>query len=380
MTQINNTYTYDVLGRLTRVKDSKSAVSADYTYDSNSNLTSAEFASGVTESYSYNAGNLVTTGGAVKGSTALTQFQYTYDLAGRQNGVTDLNGTTASYGYDSKGQLISDVRTGGQGYNKAYTYDPKGNRVSLTDGGSATAYTYNAANRLQNSVKSNVTTAYTYDANGNTLMSQVGSDAATVYTYDLDNQLTGISGEDLTASYTYYPNGLRKTKTVDGVTTTYAWDGDQLVYEAATATYKYIRGLSLIASVKGTTDTYYLHDGHGNVVGMTNSSGTLKKTYEYDAFGNQLTLDPTDTNPFRYCGEYWDPETGTCYLRARYYDSALGRFTQQDTYLGDYKIPLSLNYYIYCYNDPIEYRDESGNIPVETVLDLTWKEDNDTVR
>ena len=34
----------------------------------------------------------------------------------------------------------------------------------------------------------------------------------------------------------------------------------------------------------------------------------------------------------RYCGEYFDNETGTYYLRARYYDPAIGRFTQQDTH------------------------------------------------
>lgn len=36
--------------------------------------------------------------------------------------------------------------------------------------------------------------------------------------------------------------------------------------------------------------------------------------------------DPNDSNVFRYCGEYFDKETGTYYLRARYYDPAIGRF------------------------------------------------------
>ena len=34
----------------------------------------------------------------------------------------------------------------------------------------------------------------------------------------------------------------------------------------------------------------------------------------------------------RYCGEYFDGETKTYYLRARYYDPNIGRFTQQDTH------------------------------------------------
>ena len=169
--------------------------------------------------------------------------------------MTTLSGDVATYTYDTKGQLISDMRTGNRSYSKAYTYDPRGNRVSLTDSGTATAYTYNTANQLLNSTKSSITTAYTYDGNGNTLTETAGSSGAATYTYDVENQLTGISGDDVDAAYTYYANGLRKTKTVDDVTTTYVWDGDQLVYESGSSTYKYIRGLTLIASVLGSTNT-----------------------------------------------------------------------------------------------------------------------------
>ena len=40
----------------------------------------------------------------------------------------------------------------------------------------------------------------------------------------------------------------------------------------------------------------------------------------------------SDTNPFRYCGEYYDIEIGQIYLRARYYDPIIGRFTSLDAY------------------------------------------------
>ncbi|MBU5451523.1 RHS repeat-associated core domain-containing protein, partial [Acetivibrio sp. MSJd-27] len=51
-----------------------------------------------------------------------------------------------------------------------------------------------------------------------------------------------------------------------------------------------------------------------------------------DAFGNQKQEQAEDNNPFRYCGEYFDNETGFIYLRARYYDSDIGRFTSEDTH------------------------------------------------
>ena len=68
--------------------------------------------------------------------------------------------------------------------------------------------------------------------------------------------------------------------------------------------------------------------------------------YTYDAYGNQIT-DTADSNPFRYCGEYYDNETGFIYLRNRYYDPSIGRFTTEDPVKdGD-------NWYVYCGNNPV---------------------------
>ena len=96
----------------------------------------------------------------------------------------------------------------------------------------------------------------------------------------------------------------------------------------------------------------------------------IVKSYDYDAFGNELNPDPNDTNPFRYCGEYYDTSTGLYNLQARHYSPELGRFTQEDTHAGDPKNPLSLNLYTYCYNDPVQYDDPRGNVPVDTILDF----------
>ena len=64
---------------------------------------------------------------------------------------------------------------------------------------------------------------------------------------------------------------------------------------------------------------------------------------------------------FRYCGEYFDKETGTIYLRARYYDPTIGRFITEDSYWGKDNDPLSLNLYTYCYSNPINRFDPSGH-------------------
>jgi len=118
------------------------------------------------------------------------------------------------------------------------------------------------------------------------------------------------------------------------------------------------------------------------VVKYINSSGTVLRNYEYDAFGEEANASATDANPFRYAGQYFDSETGTYYLRARYYNPALGRFTQADKHwntgnmlYGDDPLMLtqyiakpdmlailqSGNLYSYCIGNPVAYVDETGH-------------------
>jgi RHS repeat-associated protein len=44
----------------------------------------------------------------------------------------------------------------------------------------------------------------------------------------------------------------------------------------------------------------------------------------------------------------------------RWYDPTVGRFLQQDPWLGSIYVPLTLNEYGYCVNDPIQWADPSG--------------------
>ena len=139
------------------------------------------------------------------------------------------------------------------------------------------------------------------------------------------------------------------------------------------------------------------------MVQLTNASGTVTKTYVYDAFGVEKGPSDTDTNPVRYAGEYYDKETGTYYLQSRYYDPVIARFTQEDTHWGPgnsiygdnpQKInehnsddPLGLNtytyvpdaiaimqsgnLYVYCINNPVKYYDPNGN---DATAILEWGE------
>ena len=102
----------------------------------------------------------------------------------------------------------------------------------------------------------------------------------------------------------------------------------------------------------GEAEVRYHKDPHGNVLAMEKNYALLGE-YTYDAFGNQLTGAEADT-PFRYCGEYFDNESGNIYLRNRYYSTATGRFITEDP------IKDGVNWYSYCSNNPVMLIDPLG--------------------
>ena len=146
--------------------------------------------------------------------------------------------------------------------------------------------------------------------------------------------LTSTIG-NVNASYDYNASGLRM-KNGD---TYFIYDGQNIVAEYDLANDEYIAVYGYAINrvsrfTSGVDGEIYLFNAHGDVVGLVAISGenvgkTIKE-YDYDAFGNEVFPDPDDENPFRYCGEYYDKGTNRLYLRASDYDSATGRFTQQD--------------------------------------------------
>jgi len=172
-----------------------------------------------------------------------------------------------------------------------------------------------------------------------------------------------------TTNMEYYADGLRASKYTDAGSVKYVYDlSGYLVAEAknsSTITANYVWGPDRVLAKKetGGGEYYYLYNGHGDVVQIVDRNGNVVNNYKYDEWGNILESNETISNPFKYAGEVYDEETGLYYLRARYYDPALGRFTNEDTVEGQVNNPLSMNLYTYCYNNPLLYTDPTGNTP-----------------
>jgi RHS repeat-associated protein len=107
--------------------------------------------------------------------------------------------------------------------------------------------------------------------------------------------------------------------------------------------------------------SFYGYDGHGSVRQLTNTSGTVTDTYDYDAFGNPVNSTGSTPNNFMFAGEQYDPALGLYYNRARYLNTTTGRFWSMDTQQGNDREPLSLHKYLYSEGNPVDHMDPSGN-------------------
>ena len=87
------------------------------------------------------------------------------------------------------------------------------------------------------------------------------------------------------------------------------------------------------------------------------ASGTVVQYISYDEFGNILTDTNPDFQPFGYAGGLYDSETGLVRFGARDYDCFTGRWTGKDP-IGF--LSNQTNFYIYAYNDPINFNDFNG--------------------
>ena len=410
-------YEYDAEMRIAQVKESGN-LTATYTYDANGNKVSETLANGVVSTYSYNECNKVTKLVTKSGNSDISSYEYSYYLDGSDAcKVRNENGTieTTSYDYDGLKRLTREsISNGKTADTYSYEYDDYGNRSKMVANGSEeyeTVYDYTVNGKytalLQKEIKtvkeasSGVTsnnglaisptdlitgtttnakreeTAYSYDANGNQI-TKITADKTETNTYDSLNQLIGFTDGKTTASYKYDVDGLRISKTVDGHSIDQIWNDDKQIAVDADGSnpYKaqiYIRGTNLLAGCEfvqavKSDYTYYTQNAHGDVVNLTDNNGAVTKAYQYDAFGVEKNIDDTDTNAFRYCGEYYDKETATIYLRARYYSPSTGRFISRDSFAGSNNDPLSLNLYTYCHNNPVSGTDSTGHF-LDTFFD-----------
>jgi RHS repeat-associated protein len=372
-------YDYDGAGRLAHANTSDGTYGLTYTfgYDNAGSLTSTSYPNGVVNTYTYdNLNRLTNLTSGKSGVSPLASYTYALGAAGNRTSVTELNGRTSSYTYDDLYRLTSETisKTGTAGTftcgttqcgTIGYVYDEVGNRKLMTSTlGAVPAGTfyYDANDRF---------TTDTYDNNGNTTAS-----AGIGNVYDFENHL--IKHGNVTMVYD--GDGNRVKKVVGATTYTYLYDDAinptgyvQLLEESANGqilnTYEYgPMRLGVLRSSQHVCGfgcvmphNYYGYDGHGSVRYLTDPSGVVKDTYDYDAYGNLVASTGTDQNLFLFAGEQYDSDLGLYYNRARYLDVRVGRFWGMDTAFGSQFSPSSLHRFSFASDNPVNRWDPTGN-------------------
>ena len=309
-----------------------------------------------------------------------SEFTYAYDEWGNITGITDLNGKKNTYAYNEYGELTKAAETYTKGtYTYDYTYDSGENiRTEKVTGPSGTAtHTYAYDSVWKDKLISYDGKAITYDAMGNPTNYMGAS-----MTWDVKGNLTCVSGRNgKSAAYTYLSDGQRYTKTTGGKTTAYLYNNGLLLSETTgneVINYYYDSDGTVlgIGYKKGTNDEkhyFFEKNAFGDVIAVyRNSDSVLIGTYEYDLWGNPVSIKEAaggrDTdgilgkNPFRYRCYYYDTETGFYYLNARYYDPQTRRFiSADDRVLQTGENAKGYNLYSYCQNMPVGMADYNGH-------------------
>lgn len=354
------------------------------------------------------------------------EINYNYDNLGRLISKSINNNFSTEYGYVLNGRrtsdLVNSIKNGNDKYS--YNYDKLNNITDVYYNDILIKkYYYDNINELirEDDLILNQQTEYIYDSNGNILTKvisniETGSSVSTdTYTYGDNNwgdkltkfnddeitydmignpvtigdniTLSWINGRSLNSyqdtsknlniTYKYNQDGIRVSKIVNNLETKYYLEENKIIYEQkGNDLIRYLYdSTSILGLVYNDDIYYYIKNLQGDIIGLLNSNYEKVVNYEYDSWGNLLSIKDNEgniitasdnigiINPFRYRGYYYDEESSLYYLNSRYYNPSWCRFLNADdaTLIGENKGLLSYNLYIYCDNNPVNRFELNGN-------------------
>jgi RHS repeat-associated protein len=239
------------------------------------------------------------------------------------------------------------------------------------------------------------TNTFTYDLNGN-----LRTNGTRIFDYDDENQLIRITEPTAWKSEFSYDGRMRRRIRKEFAWTgswtqtnevRYIYDGNLVLQERwfdpqlstpnPQQLVTYTRGqdlshtlegaggiggllarssstLSSIALNGGGSTAYYVADGNGNITALLNTNGAIVARYEYDPFGNTISINGplAGANLCRFSSKECHQNSGLIYYLYRYYDPDRQRWINQDP-IG---VEGGVNLYAFVENAPTHNRDYWG--------------------
>ena len=128
---------------------------------------------------------------------------------------------------------------------------------------------------------------------------------------------------------------------------------------AASGVTKYYYFGSQRVALQTASGITYLHADHLGSTSVT--SGAVSSTQVYYPYGSVRAMTGSAPTDYGFTGQRLDSFSVLMYYGARYYDPAMGRFTQPDGDVPNPADPQGLNRYAYSKNNPLRYKDPSGH-------------------
>jgi len=198
--------------------------------------------------------------------------------------------------------------------------------------------------------------------------------------YDAEGHLVSLQKQGDSVGWVYEYDGLgRRVRAVRGTSeVVYLYSGDTLVAEGSRQRsgdplqwVYYGYGGSMYQQVSNAGTEYKHWNLRGDLAATSSPTGAYAPAPLTDAFGDTVAgARPTyDWNgAWGYRNEALTG--GLQKVGVRWYDPTVGRFLQQDPWLGSIYAPLTLNAYGYCVNDPVSVVDSTGKAPAILVIPL----------
>jgi RHS repeat-associated protein len=302
--------------------------------------------------------------------TGAESTSYSLDSAFRITGISNSSNSALSwtYGYDSLDRLTSASQTAA---TYGWTYDANGNRLAQITT-NASAFAISTSSNQMTGITGTLTRSYTFDAAGNVL-----SDGTNTYTYNNRGRLSSAVTTAGTFNYVYNGLGQRIEKHSSSTETLFVYDESGHLLGEYNGSGAMIEETVWMGDLPVATlrpsgsgiGVYYIHADHLNASKSITrpSDNAIVWRWDQDPFGTAApTQNPSSLGTFvynlRFPGQYYDSETGLNYNYFRDYDPQVGRYVESDpiglhgginsyTYLRGNSIGLIDPFGLYCLSD-----------------------------